>query len=465
MVSSLVLPSLAFGKYVKFDDGCGPTDVNCCPSWLYYPTQSFKSQLDIDHQTTMCEGSKCDGVFNGVLSTTNISPSTTYSGFQAEMTWTILPCGNPGAAGNPNADNFKCIPITSGPTHKFFDPPLELPDFVSTFALKQEATRADGTTSTTYYTVDGCERDISDIDPVAKKASVTLTITPQCCMNNKAGWKPLPNGESLQWVDTDDFGTCQVDPNGPTPPAGFSFDSQTERFIGQAGPGACQGDSNGVVTRPDMRFTGGTVNRAYKMMCEQRIITRAQFGLKATLNPTKSKNAGQIQFDVKVFKSGCTVQGSDSVLSGKFYPGKTPIVGYGAFLGPLWLSLGSLAVLFALFSGGWMYLFMATGCCGLCIRCCIPAHTEEDDLFHDKELKDVTLRYAVKSGLNDEQRADDEKTMSARAVRSMEGGERSAACGVCPSPCAPKRRCCSPFLSPKSLFSPTHALCREARAQ
>jgi len=373
-----------------------------------------------------------------VLSTTAwlSKPARSYNTFQAEIAWTILPC-SPSSEGYLDPNNYyKCEAKDPTP---FFTDPGGLP--VKAFALRQDATRADGIVSTTYYTVEGknggCERDtLSDKDKLNKKASVTLTIVPQCCMSKAAQWPEQINSPPVMlWKLQDDpppeqlpegvagdsasnsYGTCMVDPSGPSPPTGFPLDT-SNRFTSPKGLGRCQGAGNGDIVRPDARFTGETANRAYEQMCKQYIITRDEFNLKATLNPTKNKNAGQIQFDVTSFKSGCTTQGTVSDLQGKFYPGKTSIVGFGAFLGPLWLSLTSLVVLFALFVGGWMYLFMATGCCALCIRCCKPPHTEEDDLFHDKELKNVTLRFAVKSGLTPEQRADDDKTMSARAVRT-----------------------------------------------
>ena len=449
---TVVLPSLVLGEYpyVAFDDGCkdvnGGEIVYCCPSWLYYPTTSFEQTLKQEYQKPACDGTTssttCAGYFNGVLSTISVSPSKPFQEFQAEMKWTILPC-SASSDGYPSPNNYyKCE--TKEPTPFFTDPPGEngKPVNVKAFALRQDTTRADGIVSTTYYTVEGknggCERDtLSDKDKLNKKASVTLTIVPQCCMSKAAQWPEQINSPPVMlWKLQDDpppeqlpegvakdsasnsYGTCMVDTtDGPPPPKDFPVDS-SGRFMSPKGLGRCQGAGNGDIVRPDARFTGETANRAYEQMCKQYIITRDEFNLKATLNPTKNKNAGQIQFDVKSFKSGCTTQGTVSVLQGKFYPGKTSIVGFGAFLGPLWLSLTSLVVLFALFVGGWMYLFMATGCCALCIRCCKPPHTEEDDLFHDKELKNVTLRFAVKSGLTPEQRADDDKTMSARAVRT-----------------------------------------------
>ena len=455
---TVVLPSLVLGKYVAFDDGCkdgnGGEIVNCCPSWLYYPTTSFKQTLEIDNSLACgSDGSNCEGHFNGVLSTTAwlSKPARNYNEFQAEIAWTILPCSDASSTGGDPPvqymEFYKCE--ANEPTNFFTDTmPSGGSPPVTTFALKQEATRADGIVSTTYYTVQKCERSISDIDPKTKKAPVKLTIVPQCCVNKLANWPPsvklqwanydkdgttectrgVKNEDSQKWSQNSPsgpcYGTCVVSPEqdpSVLPPGGGVVPGN--RPVNPSGPGKCQGDANLDVTRPDARFTGGTADRAHKLACEQFIITRDVFDLVATLNPTgKNKNAGQIQFDISSFKSGCSPGGSKSSLSGKFYPvtkdGKSALNGFGAFLGPLWLSLTSLVVLFALFVGGWMYLFMATGCCALCIRCCKPPHTEEDDLFHDKELKNVTLRFAVKSGLTPEQRADDDKTMSARAVRT-----------------------------------------------
>lgn len=415
----------AFGAYVKYDYGCKATSKGCCPAWLFYPTVGYEQQLELDHASDKCAGSQCDGLWNGVLSTTDIGPAQEYDSFQASMTWTILPCGeDPTSSDNPNYNNFQCKsqapPLDPS---KFFDNVnyLDALDYVTTFAIKQESERADGTKSTTYYTVDGCDSSFVDNSGGTKKAIVTLIITPQCCMNNKAGWK---RGNVLEWQDEvgaggETYGTCDLGEN-PGLDSG-AFPNSNDLFTGKASAGACQGDNNGDVNEPDMRFTGSTVDHAYDMMCRQHIITRAQFQLTATLNPKKNKDQGQVQFDVKTFKSGCTVQGSVSSLSGKFNPGLVPAGGFGAFLGPLGFSLAAIVVLFALFAGGWMYLFLATGCCSLCIRCCVPPHSEEDDMFEVEgvlqPLRNVSLRSAVKAGLDDAGRAREAKRESQRTVR------------------------------------------------
>ena len=415
----------AVGAYVKYDYGCKATNKGCCPAWLFYPTVGYQKQLELDHASDTCAGSQCDGLWNGVLSTTDIGPAQEYDSFQASMTWTVLPCGVPSSGDNPNYNNFQCQQGGGLDPSKFFDNVnyLDDNDYVTTFAIKQETERADGTKATTYYTVDGCDSSFVDNAGGTKKAIVTLIVTPQCCMNNKAGWK---KHNVLNWQDEvgqggETYGTCDLGDN-PTLDSG-AYPNSNDLFTGKASAGACQGDNNGDVNEPDMRFTGSTVYHAYDMMCRQHIITRAQFQLTATLNPKKNKDQGEVQFDVKTFKSGCTVQGSVSALSGKFNPGLVPAGGFGAFLGPLGFSLAAIVLLFALFAGGWMYLFLATGCCSLCIRCCVPPHSEEDDMFEVEgvlqPLRNVTLRAAVKAGLDDAGRARETKRESQRTVRSF----------------------------------------------
>ena len=286
-------------------------DLNLCPMWLY---GSIHDQVDEAWDASCREHPEmCNGLWSGTLKTVAISPTAqeaNMGAYYANFVFELVSCARStnesmrgGICTDSGAAHGNVTRPGHGTTSEFFTDgdDAEVYNFLmkatttGRYANPDDAGGLVTSKGVTWYSV-SCQQDTPPSDLTSPHA-VRLTLEPQCC--------GPPNGPRVSHKPDSQVCDTPSNPHVPrNPPT----------------PTTCNSDGGTNINAADNRFTGGTAQSSWELMCYEHILSTEVFEMVFTLHPTLQQ-LGLVAASAPHVKSGCGFSKSNSHLVGTLYPG------------------------------------------------------------------------------------------------------------------------------------------------